>query len=58
MSGFDEYDDLLSQLGKHSTGKSCLYVKMLADVDLDVLRTLMEKSVQHMRETNEVNINS
>ncbi len=54
MSGFDEYDDLLGQLGKHSTGKSCLYVNKLADVDLDVLRMLMEKSVQHMRETNEV----
>lgn len=52
MSGFDEYDDLLDNLGKHSTGKSCLYINKLEDVDLDVLRDLVDKSVQHMKETN------
>lgn len=52
MSGFDEYDALLDRLGKHSTGKSCLYVKRLSDVDEDVLRELVQKSVQHMRHTN------
>ena len=52
MSGFDEYDDLLEKLGKHSTGKSCLYINKLEDIDLDVLRELVNKSVQHMKETN------
>ena len=52
MSGFDEYDDLLGKLGKHSTGKSCLYIKKLEDVDQDVLRDLVSKSVEHMKETN------
>ncbi len=52
MSGFDEYDDLLDNLGKHSTGKSCLYISKLEDIDLDVLRDLVDKSVQHMKETN------
>lgn len=52
MSGFEEYDELLGKLGKHSTGKSCLYVKKLADVDQDVLRELVSKSVAHMKETN------
>jgi hypothetical protein len=52
MSGFDEYDDLLGKLGKHSTGKSCLYIKRLEDVDQDVLRDLVSKSVEHMKETN------
>lgn len=52
MSGFDEYDGLLDRLGKHSTGKSCLYVKRLSDVDEDALRELVQKSVQHMRHTN------
>ena len=33
MSGFSRYDELLGQLGKHKTGKSCLYIKRLADVD-------------------------
>jgi len=52
MSGFDEYDDLLAKLGKHSTGKSCLYINKLEDIDMDVLRELVAKSVQHMKETN------
>ncbi len=52
MSGFDEYDDLLGKLGKHSTGKSCLYVKRLENIDLDVLKELVEKSVAHMKATN------
>lgn len=53
MSGFGEYDDLLGKLGKHSTGKSCLYINRLEDIDLDVLRDLIDKSVQHMKETNQ-----
>ena len=52
MSGFDEYDDLLAKLGKHSTGKSCLYVKRLESIHLDVLKELIEKSVAHMKATN------
>ena len=53
MAGFEEYDDLLQRLGKHKTGKSCLYVNKLADVDLQVLRELVQASVEHMRETHE-----
>ena len=52
MSGFDEYDQLLSKLGKHSTGKSCLYIKKIEDVDVDVLTELVKKSVEHMEKTN------
>lgn len=52
MAGFDQYDELLGKLGKFTTGKSCLYVKRLSDVDLEVLRELVTKSVQHMIETN------
>ena len=51
MSGFDAYDELLSQLGKHKTGKSCLYIKRLEDVDLDTLRELIAQSVAHVIET-------
>ncbi len=47
MDGFDAYDDLLGRLGKHTTGKSCLYVKRLADIDLDVLRQLVHESYSH-----------
>ena len=52
MAGFDNYDHLLQNLGKHKTGKSCLYIKRLEDVDLDTLRELVSQSVQHMNETN------
>lgn len=52
MSGFDEYEELLGKLGKHSTGKSCLYVKRLENIDLNVLKELVEKSVAHMIATN------
>lgn len=52
MAGFDEYDSLLDKLGKYKTGKACLYVKKLDDVDTDVLKKLVDRSVTHMRETN------
>ena len=46
MTGFDDYEGLLSELGKHKTGKACLYIKKIADVDLSVLKELFEKSLQ------------
>ena len=49
MQGFDNYEHHLNQLGKHKTGKSCLYVKRLEDLDLDVLRKLVSESVEYMR---------
>ena len=52
MAGFDDYDGLLKQLGRHSTGKSCLYIKKLEDVDLEVLKELVRKSVAHMSQSN------
>jgi len=50
MSGFSGEDDLMSRLGKHTTGKSCLYIKRLSDVDMAVLRELVERSVATIRE--------
>jgi hypothetical protein len=52
MAGFDQYDELMQRLGKHTTGKSCLYIKRLADVDLGVLRELIRLSAQHMAATH------
>lgn len=49
MAGFGDYEDLVARLGKHKTGKSCLYVNKLADVDLDVLETLVRASVAEMK---------
>jgi hypothetical protein len=48
MAGFDRYGEILGRLGKYKTGKSCLYVKRLADVDLAVLAELVRASVEHM----------
>lgn len=53
MPGFDEYDDMLSALGKHKIGKACLYVNKLDDVDEDVLRKLIKRAYEHMKETNQ-----
>ena len=50
MAGFSGYDDLMAQLGTYTTGKSCLYLKRLSDVDSNVLRTLVEQSVAHLAE--------
>ena len=50
MAGFAQYEALLGRLGKFTTGKSCLYVKRLADVDMGVLRELVAHSVQAIRE--------
>ena len=52
MSGFDEYDDLMARLGKFKTGKSCLYINKLEDVDQDVLKELVKKSTEHMARSN------
>lgn len=49
MAGFDRYDELMNKLGKFSTGKSCLYIKKLADVDKKVLKELISESVQFMK---------
>ena len=42
---FEGRDDLLAKLGAHKTGKVCVYIKRLADVDLKVLETLVARSV-------------
>ena len=39
----DDYDRLLARLGQHSTGKACLYIKRLSDIDESVLRTIIRK---------------
>lgn len=50
MPGLDQYGALLQQLGKHKTGKSCLYIKRLDDVDLSTLRELVGLSVGRLTE--------
>lgn len=47
MAGFDRYENLMKRLGKHSTGKSCLYIKRLSDIDIDVLSEIISASYEH-----------
>ena len=47
VGGFaDRHQKLLDKLGPHKTGKGCLYLKSLADIDLDVLRELVDRSTR------------
>jgi Domain of unknown function (DU1801) len=49
MTGFKGSKSLLAKLGRHTAGKSCLYIKRLAEVDQQVLETLIVKSVVAVR---------
>ena len=44
--GIHKYDDLLKKLGKHKTGKGCLYINSLDKVDVEVLNSIIIKSLQ------------
>jgi hypothetical protein len=46
IGGLEERDDLLTKLGKHTTGKGCLYIKRLSDVDMPTLKKLIEEVVK------------
>lgn len=52
LQDFAERDELLGRLGPHSTGKSCLYMKRLDAVDLEVLRELITRSYRHALDTD------
>jgi hypothetical protein len=45
-SGFEQYPDLMEKLGKYKTGKSCLYIRKLSDVDQKVLKQLITRSLK------------
>ena len=48
MADFAQQEALLAKLGKHSTSKACLYIKRLSDVDVGVLKKMIERSVKAM----------
>lgn len=48
--GFTGYADLMAKLGKHKTGKSCLYIKRMSDIDEGVLEELCLRSLEYMSE--------
>jgi hypothetical protein len=46
MTGFKNYSKLLDRLGKYKTGKSCLYINRLADINLDVLKDIIRQAAK------------
>ena len=52
MPGFEGFDQLLRKLGTYKTGKVCLYLKRLKDVDIKVLKQLVAGSVRHVKDTH------
>ena len=46
-SAFEQYPDLMKKLGRYKTGKSCLHIKRLADVDMKVLKELIARSLKN-----------
>jgi len=48
VPGVERYPELMKKLGKHKTGRSCLYIKKLEDVDLPTLEQLIKQSVGHL----------
>ena len=52
MGGFHQFSDLMKKLGKYSTGKGCLYINRLEDVDRKVLKEIITKSVKAAKEAS------
>lgn len=50
-TGDSEREDLLKDFGKHTTGKACVYINKVADIDVDVLKALIVQSVEFLKQT-------
>jgi len=48
MGGHDQFEDLFTKLGKFKTGKSCVYVNKLQDIDEEVLKQLIKESYDYI----------
>ena len=53
MPGYQDLDSFLQRLGKHRTGKSCLYINKLADIDIDVLEEIVRHGIRHLEDRYE-----
>ncbi|GIN41115.1 MULTISPECIES: DUF1801 domain-containing protein [Heyndrickxia] len=50
-TGEPKREELLNQLGKHTTGKACVYVNKLSDIDVTILKSLIDQSVNFLKLT-------
>jgi len=49
--GDTEREELLKDFGKHTTGKACVYINKIADIDVEVLKKIIKQSIKFLRET-------
>lgn len=49
--GDPKREELLNEFGKHTTGKACVYINKVADIDTDVLKVMIKQSVTFLKET-------
>lgn len=54
LGGLKKRSKQLEKLGPHKTGKSCLYIKRLSDIDIDVLSEMIEDDFNHVQEKYEI----
>jgi len=52
MSGFSKYPELMKKLGKYKTGKSCLYINKIEEIDIKTLKELIKQSVAYLKKLN------
>lgn len=55
MPGYQDYSEILAELGKHKLGKSCLYLKNLDGINMDVLATLIQQGLDDLKSKHETN---
>jgi hypothetical protein len=48
-SAFDKREELLKQFGKHKSGKACIYIKKIEDIDVAVLKKMIAASLKHTK---------
>jgi hypothetical protein len=49
LSSFEGRNELLSKLGKHQTGKGCLYIKKLSDINVELLERIITRSIESLK---------
>ncbi|MFK7872970.1 MAG: DUF1801 domain-containing protein [Oligoflexales bacterium] len=55
MPGYQDYSEILKDIGKHKTGKSCLYLKSLKDTNLEALEKLIKTGMKDLKKSHETN---
>lgn len=52
MSGFEHFQSLLSDIGKHKSSKVCIYIKKVEDINVDILKKIVNESIKQMIDSN------